>query len=154
MFIRVLAQLAFGLWHGFLAANKRLFHIKTRVSVWWNNTLWFLLVGCPVPGKGGGLCRFFWLVGLFCCSNLFLSESHSFVFCRLTNSEDHTESSCPLLENSKSCSRTFTWWQEVPMVEMSIFKIVFAGSALILLSVCATQIYIFIQSSFSFKCHI
>lgn len=59
VFVQVLAQLAFGLWHGLLAADKCLFHIKTGVSIQWNSTLWLLLVGWLVPGKGGGLCSFF-----------------------------------------------------------------------------------------------
>lgn len=39
-------------------------------------------------------------------------------------------------------------------VKMNIFKMVFVVNALILLSIYAAQVHGFIQSSFSFECHI
>lgn len=96
VFVQVPAQLGFGLWHGFLATYKCLFHIKTEVSVCWNNTLTLLLVDRLVPRKGDS-CWTFLVSSFFFYSSLFLDENQ-FCVCKVTNSEDRTESSCPHLE--------------------------------------------------------
>lgn len=110
VFVQVLAQLAFGLWHGLLAADKCLFHIKTKVSIQWNSTLWLLLVGWLVPGKGGVCAAFFWFACFF-YSSLLLSERCSFVFVRSQTQKTIQKGLCPYMDRKKkkkNYSKVFT----------------------------------------------